>query len=287
MAVGIPFAFAPFFEKTDPLLASRIMQAADLIELGAFAAVHQAQLMTEESVLGQHDLEEYWVASKCRLDRWSRALREVQGHASGAISPLPPGFQAALSEILTGEMLTRVWSAVLCGNDEQRRVSQGAPIAHSVFQGHLQARNRALAFLARGEELSVVQRIRLDGLRRRSERWADILLAHTSQPAYISNFAVDPQRALRYSRDFHGRRDSAEQLWPRLQSTLRLAFREETGLPSRNSDLNRRIAGSVLAAFAWPQPSEPRLSSSLWLERIERLAQDSEKLLDGLLHNEV
>lgn len=261
------------------------MHVFDLMELGALTAVFQEQLAPTDD-LCRHDLEEYWVASKCRLDRWARSFRDAGTQLTiGSHGRAADNFQATLIEILFSELLTRVWSAVLCGQDEKRGVVQASPIAHSIFQGHLEARHRVLGYMARDIESSVSRRMQLDRIRRRSELWSDILLAHTRLPNLIPEFAVDAQRAMRYARDFQGRDDPAEHQWPRLLSSLRLAFQSEVSEHNPNSDLNRRIAGSVLATFAWPQIVGIRLPPRLSMERIERLAFDCARMLDDVLQD--
>lgn len=263
------------------------MHVFDLMELGALTAVFQEQLAPTDD-LCRHDLEEYWVASKCRLDRWARSFRDAGTNVSnGGDFRATDTFQATLVEILVSELLTRVWSAVLCGQDERRGVVQASPIAHSIFQGHLEARHRVLGYLARDAAPSVSRRMQLDRIRRRSELWSDILLAHTRLPNYIPEFAVDAQRAMRYARDFQGRDDPAEHQWPRLISSLRLAFQSEHCATNPNSDLNRRIASSILATFVWPQIAGIRLPPRLSMERVERLAFDCSRMLDDALREDV
>ena len=53
--------------------------------------------------------------------------------------------RGVLEEILVSEVLTRVWTAVLCAHDACRGAEEAGPAARSVLLGHIEARHRAPA----------------------------------------------------------------------------------------------------------------------------------------------
>ena len=55
-----------------------------------------------------------------------------------------PLVRGVLEEILTGEVLTRVWTAVLCLYDRQHGGNEFESLARSIMIGHLEARHRVL-----------------------------------------------------------------------------------------------------------------------------------------------
>ena len=55
-----------------------------------------------------------------------------------------------LEEILSGEVLTRVWTAVLCLDDRQHGGTEFESLARSIMIGHMEARHRVLLLLVRG-----------------------------------------------------------------------------------------------------------------------------------------
>src|SRR5688500_8754336 len=132
------------------------MHARELIELAALVASHGAALVESNGRLSATGLEQYWVANKCRAERWMRTLK---AH-SDALDRLPAELQRGswratlptLEEILISEPLSRVWTAVVVAFDVRRQNDEGAAIVRSVHLSHLEARRRALALLmgARG-----------------------------------------------------------------------------------------------------------------------------------------
>jgi hypothetical protein len=94
------------------------MHTRELVELAAIVSAHGPVLVNGTQQLSTTSIEQYWIASKCRLDRWAWSLKcfscdadkddEQRQQVDG------PLVRGVLEEILTGEMLTRVWSAVLC-----------------------------------------------------------------------------------------------------------------------------------------------------------------------------
>ncbi|MGA2257004.1 MAG: hypothetical protein ABSG53_20315, partial [Thermoguttaceae bacterium] len=94
--------------------------------------------------LSSHGAQQYWTASKCRLDRWARNLKSFASDASQmdatAVRVQWPFVRGVLEEILTGEVLTRVWTAVLCLYDRQHGGSEFESLARSIMIGHMEAR---------------------------------------------------------------------------------------------------------------------------------------------------
>ena len=106
-----------------------------------------------------------------------------------------PQFRGVLEEILSGEMLTRVWTAVLCACDRRRHSDEAEPAARSVLIGHMEARHRVLTLLVRGPGIDAEAVLRLNRLRRRAERWTDLLIGHLAGRYAVSEFAFDPPEA--------------------------------------------------------------------------------------------
>src|SRR5262249_36380829 len=60
------------------------MHARDLAELAALVAVHAPVIVQGAGRVPHSSSEQYWAASKCRLDRWGRLLRQLTA-ATGEI----------------------------------------------------------------------------------------------------------------------------------------------------------------------------------------------------------
>ncbi|HEV3417777.1 MAG TPA: hypothetical protein VG056_13210, partial [Pirellulales bacterium] len=150
------------------------MQASDLVELAALISAETPGLLGRGGRLCAAGIDAYWTASKCRLDRWSRRLKDANdsdGPENGKSAALARSCSATCAEILTSEILTRVWTAAASASDEIARTSDLEPIAQSILFGHQEARQRVLNLIGAGLDREASAAARLDKLRRVSERW--------------------------------------------------------------------------------------------------------------------
>lgn len=265
------------------------MHAHQLLELAALASVHGPALVVSPEPIPAEAIEGYWTASKSRLDRWGRTLKAYSGRATSARDSLSPSEQetvrATLEEILTGEVLTRVWTAVLCAYDRHQRTDQMEPVARSVLIGHLEARHRVLTLLVSGRTVDAEQAVKLNHLRRRVERWTDMLVGYLAGLYDISEFAIEPERARDFAEDLELQRKSpgGRYAWPLLLASLRAAFRARLSPLTPNADLNTAIASSVLSAFPPSQFDSTGLLRTTWLLRMSRVSADTQGMIDRLL----
>jgi hypothetical protein len=264
------------------------MHARELIELAAMISAHGPVLVRSEHEIPSGGIERYWTTSKVRLDRWTRSLKEFTRQAEADARQRErnwPETRGVLEEILTGEILTRVWAAVLCAYDRSRGTDDAEPVARSVMIGHSEARHRVLTLLSHVTGMDAHSAVKLNRLRRHTERWTDLLVGRLADIQDVAEFAVDPKRASDFAEDAPSRHgfEASQLTWPLLLVSLRKAFQRELGAISPNADLNAGIAASVLSCF----PSEPidasGLCRALWLMRITSVAEDAARMIEGLL----
>jgi hypothetical protein len=265
------------------------MHARELIELAALAAAHGPVLVRTSGRISESSIKQYWIASKSRLDRWGWTLRSVSGDASASGRSSKPSPwtlpRSTLEEIITGEVLTRVWAAVLSAHDRFRGTDQAEPIAQSVLVGHLEARHRVLTLLTGGPPVDVEQAVRLNRLRCRAERWTDLLIGYLLGVEDVSRFAVEPDRARDFADDLRRRcrMKGGRYAWPLLLASLRAAFRKGLTPKSPNGDLNAQIASSILASLQPELFEATGLLRSAWLMRMTNVTDDAQGMLDELL----
>jgi len=264
------------------------MHARELVELAALVAAHGPALARVRVPMPESSLEEYWVASKCRLDRWARTLKSLEP-AGDRTPSLParrrPIGQAVMEEILISEVLARVWAAMACASDRHSNTDAAEPIARSVLVGHMEARHRVLTLLVRSPAIDADDAVRLNRLRRQSERWSDLLIGHLIALADVAELAAEPSRAREFARDLHDgpRKPGGRHVRSLVLASLRGAFRQGLAAESPNADLNARIAGSVLAAFPAELFDATGLLRSAWLVRLTSFADDAEGVVHELL----
>jgi hypothetical protein len=264
------------------------MHARDLMELAAIVSAHGPVLVDAQS-LSERQIEQYWTASKCRLDRWGRSLKQfVQAPPAAGTRERYARWQSiagVCEEVLTGEVLTRVWTAVLCIYDRRRGQAELEPVARSVLIGHLEARHRVLTLMVRGPGVDAEEAVKLNHLRRRCERWGDMLVGYLSPLHDIGEFAFEAARARDFADDLHyqARLRGGRHAWPLLLASLRGAFRRSLSQESPNADLNAQIGGAVLACFQPELFDSTGLLRSLWLHRLQAATDDAQVMIDDLL----
>jgi hypothetical protein len=269
------------------------MHARELVELAALVSAHGPILARGGGQISDAGIRRYWIASKSRLDRWGRALKRLSGRATDAGAPMEvaqrPLVRGLLEEILTGEVLTRVWTAVTHAYDRHRGTDLVGPIARGVLTGHLEARHRVLTLLVDGPAIDAAEAVKLNRLRRRSERWTDLLIGYLAGLGDVGQFAVDPERARDFAEDLRhrGRLPGGRYAWTLVLTSLRAAFGLALGPVSPNGDLNAQIAASILGCFPPELLDGTGLLRSLWLARLSDVTDDAQGMLDDLLASEV
>lgn len=258
------------------------MHASALAELGATLAVHSKAIVTTKatSSLG---LEQYWVASKCRLDNWGLALamhqsasaaeRTDHGNLDGWLALRP-----VIEEIFVSEMLTRIWTAVCTSLECPAAAEEAAPIAQNVLAGHAEASCRALKAVA-GGSLSVEEAVSINRLRRSTERWNDLLLSLFRDDAQVESLAHNARRV----RDF-ARMGPPSQAKPSvLMTSLRLSLSTGVSSCAANASTNRRIMGGVLLSLGAEPFGTTGLLQPAAMAEFYRPASDTFGRLEALL----
>jgi hypothetical protein len=190
-----------------------------------------------------------------------------------------------IEEILISEILTRIWAGFLALQHLEPEAGADS-IARSVLQDHLEARRKALTQLMHAAAIPVADAIAINQLRRRAERWTDLLLGRLSAGGDMSHLAIDPQRVRDFALDWQDKADAApEECWSLMLEALHKSF-PNSEARTDNADLNERIAASVLCCF----PSEIFHTvgplPSLWMLRLRHSADDAQCLLDQLWEQE-
>ena len=254
------------------------MHARELVELAALLSAHGPVLIQSGQRIPADSIQQYWTASKVRLDRWAWSLRNfadrADEYAPHCRAQWPP-IRGVLEEILTGEVLTRVWTAVLCAHDRRRGADEVEPVARSVMTGHMEARHRVLNLMVRGRGIDAEAAVKLNRLRRRTERWTDLLVGHLTDTYDVSEFAVDPKRAKDFAEDLHA--------WPLLMASLRAAFQRGLSPDSPNADLNARIAAAILSCYPPELFDSTGLLRCLWMMRLTNITEDTQGMIEDLL----
>ena len=265
------------------------LHVRDLVELAGQVAVESPAILSDREQISRNGLEGYWSASKFRLDRWGTALRKFERE----VAKIGPSWAdrewllltPILEEIFASEILTRVWCAVLAAHDKHHDQQEMEPTGHTIVVGHMEARNRILKLVSDCPAAHQESGQAIDELRRRCERWTDLLLSHVAGSPDLSRLAFDVDRANDFgeSAERQRRARARQQAHSLTLGSLRSSFQAGLCETSPNADLNARIAAGVVACFP-PDAFDPTgIVRSLWLSRVQNTAADAEALVQELL----
>lgn len=221
------------------------------VEFTALVAAQASLVIEGTAPIPDGPLWVYWQHSQAVLRRW-RGMIEI-----AARRPESTDNQQVLDiaeQLLLTEMLTRTWGAVLTACDLQRDQRHSRQIARSVLNTHQQCRVSVLRLLVHADSLPIERIAELDRLRRRIERWTDLLVG-----PYVARFgdkldpfAFDPRRARDFGEEqFESRFQTTSQpSWSFLLAGLRSAFpAKKQFTPAANKNLMLPILRSILASF--------------------------------------
>jgi hypothetical protein len=261
------------------------MHARDLVEFAALIASHGPTVIEHAGRLSESGLEQYWTATKCRHERWSRRLKQfsyqVQYAKTDEVGAHWSEIRPVLEEILTSEVLARVWAAVGCGYEQRRGSDEAGPVVRNVLATHREARNRALNLMVYGHGLKVEEAVELNRMRRRNERWTDLLLGNLIPACDVSEFAFSAARAAEFG---EATRESVDpdMAWSLLLASMRMPY-QRSFTATCNGDLNARVAAGVLACFPGELFDSTGTLKSLWLVRMQHAASDTQGMIEQLI----
>lgn len=257
--------------------------------MAALLATHapiQIRTMQQISAKG---LEQYWTHSKARLDRWGRLLKDHSENIKEAPTAELPrhwnSIRPILEEILISDVLTRIWTSLCIAFDRIHRSDSAEATVRSVFIGHLEARNRALNLMVYGRGLDADMAVKLNRLRRRTERWTDMLLGYVAVATDVRNMGFDNERVQEFSRDIREQaRDGSHSAgWPLLLSSALDAFRTSTIDTPAHPHLNKQITAAIMSCFGPELFDSTGVIRPLWELRISNYADDTQTMVEQLL----
>lgn len=229
-----------------------MLRLREIVEAAAWVSAHSQTFIERPERRCELQLTEFWLLSRQRLHDWTQAidahlLERVASHGGigndggSALVPL-------VQEILAAEVLARVWSAALTAADHYSAGDRYERLVRHVFTGHLHARYRALSLIAEGRQLPSRELPRLDQLRRRCERWTDVLIGHLVNRYDVEEFAFDADRAREFGGTQQDRGDVSPQhpVWGLILAGIGVSFPSGLAVPEPASDRSRSVARAAL-----------------------------------------
>lgn len=259
-----------------------------ITETAAFASARSAFLIESTAAIPEQHLHDYWKCCRGRTMDW---LRKLDGLLSEA-SITPPEDHSRLwktaeplvTEVFVTEILTRVWAAILTAADLHRKDAVGGPIARNTLKGHTEARHRSLALMAHSLQVPIATMSQVDRIRRKSERWSDLLIGHLVLNYQLDEFAFESSRSLEFGQSQMREIISAtdEPVWEFVLAGVRLAFSSIDGVAAPSDVWNRGIVRAILGSFPADSFDGVGTFKSVRRVRIERPQTDTDKVIDLL-----
>jgi len=266
------------------------MNTHDTAELAAHLALYSSQLVRQPTLVTDVALAEYWEASREQQSTWWRAVTLWHSNLANleqAVKTLP-AIREVVEEMFVGEMLTRVWSAIADIHDHAFGAQAYQPIARNILIAHVDLRNRVWALLTADLGLPAESVAELVRMRKRIERWTDLLLAHLPQPDVVATWAVDAGRMSDFRDDLVDERralpgsTSADLLIGSLLASFGDAS-QEGAEEVAGSELSIRISAALSSALDPLRDIEDDLRDLAVARRIDHQADQCEQLLTDLL----
>lgn len=238
------------------------MNLTHIVETAAFVSAWGEDVVLNPLKLRAGGLGRYHAHSRDRLQLWLEELgvleSRVQAGRLDAADPLWQRGRGVLAEVMISEVLTRVWTVVVCAAEERYGNLHLDSVAWNVFSGHSSARLKVLRLLVDLDGRSNVPARDvewLDRIRRRAERWTDLLLGRYVVEGNAEDLAFDADRARHFGREQLERCDPARGrstdgcVLALVQTGLRVSFPAAVMPEPVYTTHHRRICRAVLSAF--------------------------------------
>ena len=265
------------------------MHARQMAETGGWLSICSEVFSKGGVQADSQQAMRYWAASKCRLQRWQAALKVFENDLANPQEMHDPwhAIEVVIQEILISEILTRVWTVVLIQHDRVFDHDEMQSIGHSVFIGHLECRNRALRLILHNRAANQNAYDRLDELRRRMERWVDLLLSRVSDLPLAIQFGFDEHRVRDFAADRHlENHERRQQMESLLLASLTSGLQRNVSSWSANPDLNREIVSGVLACIPGDRFDTTGLPKSVMMMQMEQVQNDTHAMVQSLIDEE-
>lgn len=257
------------------------MTLRELAELTALVALQGQRLIADGAPASDRSLQPYLSHSRDRVRHWRRILQRSQQLIAESPARSAEQVLALFSEVLVTEMLTRVWTAVLTASDLQSQRIHAEPIARHVLVGVLEMRRCILEELLTGDGLPLGTLLQADQIRRKCDRWTDLLIGELALTQDVSRFAIDPVRAREFRDQSRGSGHGERQVtWALLQAGLARAIPQQT-VDAEVTAAHRGVVDAILSSL----PDDPRNAAgrlrfpTAWrLRDVRQLAEHPEPL---------
>ncbi len=226
-----------------------------IAESAALVSSRASLLIEGRSGIPEAKLQCYWTNCRSRSNEWIKQLDCYSCRLNEEVITEHPQIwmelEPLLNEIFVSEILTRVWAAVLTATDQRHQKKLSAPIARHTVSLHIDARHRAMSLMVSGPQVSLAELARVDRVRRKAERWSDILIGQFVTRYGLEELAFDVQRSIEFA-DSQVReilKATDEPVWEFVLAGIRIAFATLGSVSAPSAAAHSAILSSVMGCF--------------------------------------
>lgn len=254
-----------------------------MAEIAAIVSAKSTLLIESPTLISDESLQTYWQCTRGRSIDWVRRIDDgysrLGTHSEAKHPTIWQSLRPVLSEIFVTEILTRVWGATLTALDRHRGLCSASPIASHTTDAHTDVRNRAMRLMVSGPRVPLNEVAQIDRIRRRAERWTDLLVGHLALKYDLEQFAFVSRRSLEFGQSQMQQivEASDEPVWEFALAGVRLGFSALQSVQSPSDNWNRSIVESIIGSFPPDCFAASGLFQTVPLSRIERSGMAPEK----------
>lgn len=175
----------------------RGLSARSLAELALIISRVARTCCDDSGIPSIASLRAFWQSSRLLEQRWTKYLDEWSAAERLDVEAL----KRISHRIFTSEMLVRTWSTVLAGIDRRRGSDDLLRLGRNAVNSLARVRNGVLARLLRVPDANAMDVMEIDRLRRRCDRWNDLLIGSMFVRSECLEFAFDSERARDFSEE--------------------------------------------------------------------------------------
>lgn len=165
-----------------------------LAEIALLASRVGREVIADRREPSAGSLRQFWQQTRALQQHWLRKLDAWNSAGDPDLKQL----EEVATQLFITELLARVWSTVLLGVDSQTGKNDLSRVARNAVSGLLQVRHVVMSLLVQQAESTHSRIAEIERLRRRSDRWTDLLIGNLAGQHDLFEFAFDVERA----RDF-------------------------------------------------------------------------------------
>lgn len=257
------------------------MNTIQMLELTTIFSAQSSSLIDLGLALPPDALQRYWSCSRARLRIWGQWLDRYPQDAAATSAAERPDLRerttGLLNELFVSELVTRVAGAVFTACDRRSSTCDAELVARNVLAAHQDVRQKGLKLMLDGPHVTLEQIAVIDCVRRRVERWTDLLLGHLVLQHGMHAFAFEPERALDFGTTQVEQPSSPRrnQVWQLYILCLQGAFADVHAAHPLFDQFRLQIARAMLACFPPELFGDDGLLKSAWLRRLDAPARDA------------